>query len=90
MRRSTRKGIQKTKAKIKATFDYLDAPDHKVLSGALPGPKERDVSKQTFHQGPSESIKARSIGIAAREEAKCHGLGAIRTIHSAHFIHERW
>jgi hypothetical protein len=50
MRRSTRKGIQKTKAKIKATFDYLDAPDHKVLSGALPGPKERDVSKQTFHR----------------------------------------
>ena len=48
MRRSSRRGLKASKAKAKAYIDYLAAPDHKVLSGALPPPKEKDVSKKTF------------------------------------------
>jgi len=48
MRRSSRRGLKESKAKAKAYIDYLAAPDHKVLSGALPPPKEQAVSKKTF------------------------------------------
>mgnify|MGYP001212310960 CR=1 FL=1 len=47
MRRSSRKGIGESKRRAKAAVDYLAAPDHKVLSGALPSPYEK-VPKQAL------------------------------------------
>ena len=48
-RRSKRSGVAKSKAKAKAYIDYLDAPDSKVLSGALPPVNEAAISKKTFN-----------------------------------------
>ena len=49
MRRSSR-NLEKSKAKARASVIYLEAPDHKVLSGAIPPPNEPGVSKKKFNR----------------------------------------
>ena len=48
MRRSKRAGVAAAKAKVRATYEYLNAPTSKVLSGALPSPNET-VSTREFN-----------------------------------------
>ena len=45
-RRSSRSGVAKSKAKAKASLDYEQASDHKVLSGALPSPTEHITQRE--------------------------------------------
>ena len=46
MRRSTRSGLAESKAKASRMIEYLRAPDHKVLSGALPPPSEQVTPRE--------------------------------------------
>ena len=48
-RRSKRSGVKKAKARAKAYVDYLDAPDSKVLSMALPPVNESPISAKYFN-----------------------------------------
>ena len=61
MRRSTRAGVQAAKKRIRATYDYLNAPSSKVLSGALPSPHEvvtrSEVNRNRDRLKPSRRIQ---------------------------------
>ena len=64
MRRSSRKGVAKSKAKAKAYIDYLQAPDHKVLSGALPPPSEAIIRPKGFNVQKDRGKPERRITLA--------------------------
>ena len=61
MRRSKRAGVQKAKQRVKATYEYLNAPDRKVLSGALPSPNEivttREFNSKKDRLKPSRRVQ---------------------------------
>ena len=64
MRRSSRKGVALAKAKAKAYIDYLDAPDHKVLSGALPPVSEKVIRPKKFNVQKDRGKPGKRITLA--------------------------
>ena len=64
MRRSSRRGVALAKAKTKASLDYLNAPDHKVLSGMLPPPSEKIIKPRKFNIKKDRAKPERRIPLA--------------------------
>ena len=77
MRRSSRRGVKESKAKAKAYIDYLAAPDHKVLSGALPPPSEKDVSKKTFNRVKDRLNPMKRIPLALERGKRQSALASV-------------
>ena len=46
MRRSKRSGVARAKQRVRETYDYLNASDSKILSGALPSPTEKVTTRE--------------------------------------------
>ena len=63
MRRSTRSGIARSKAKARADIENLNAPDSMVLQGALPLKKER-ISPQLFNAKRDRYKASKRIDLA--------------------------
>ena len=62
MRRSKRSGVARAKARVKATYEYLNAPNSKVLSGALPSPNE-NVTVREFNARKDRLKPSRRIAL---------------------------
>ena len=54
MRRSSRAAAKRAKQKAKEYIDFLDAPDSKVLAGALPPPSEKPTTKEFNRLKPEQ------------------------------------
>ena len=78
VRRSTRKGVQKAKAKASAYVSYLQAPDHKVLSRALPPPQEQ-ISKRTLERSKVRLNASKRIPLALTRGKKQNALATFPT-----------
>ena len=78
MRRSSRRGAQKAKERIKKSVSYLEAPDHKVLSGALPPPKEQ-ISNKTIAKASSRLNATQRIPLALTRGQKQNSLATFPT-----------
>jgi hypothetical protein len=79
MRRSSRRGVKESKAKAKAYIDYLAAPDHKVLTGMLPPPREANISKITFNRARDRLKPGKRIPLAL-QRGKRHAV--VGSVHS--------
>ena len=56
MRRSSRRAAAIAKQRVKAQLDYMDEPDHKVLSRALPSPTENIFDVMRDRLDPKKRI----------------------------------
>jgi len=73
VRRSSRKGVKEAKARAKAYVSYLEAPDHKVLSGALP-PAREQITRGTLQRGKDRLNASKRIPLALTRGQKQHAL----------------
>ena len=77
MRRSSRRGLKESKAKARASINYLEAPDHKVLSGALPPPNETNVSKKTFDRARDRLDPRKRVPLALERGKRLSSLATV-------------